>query len=262
MTRAAGVRPVKSAMQMVHVLEFLGSRPSNPARIREISDFTGIPRSSLYALLRTLLDSGWVRRDPSGSLYRVGIRALMTGVAYLDSDETIRIVKPWMDGLGQDLDETLHLGRLDGTDIVYLATKESSQYLRPINRVGRRIAASTTSLGKALLAWQPPELLDKHLIDPLPQLTANTITDRNVLERELAHTRNQGYAVDNEENTTGVKCFGFALRIEDPPVDAISCSIPLARLTPSRERIIVEKMADAIDALESRLHRSSLLPPT
>lgn len=261
MTRTSGVRPVKSAMQMVRVLEFLGSRPSNPARIREISEFTEIPRSSLYALLRTLLDSGWVRRDPSGSLYRVGIRALMTGVAYLDSDETIRIVKPWMDNLGQELDETLHLGRLDDTDIVYLATKESSQYLRPINRVGRRIPASTTSLGKALLAWQPPELLDKHLIDPLPQLTANTITDRNVLERELAHTRSQGYAVDNEENTTGVKCFGFALFIEDPPVDAISCSIPLARLTPSRERIIVEKMASAIRALETRLHRSSMSPP-
>lgn len=261
MAGSPGVRPVKSAMQMVRVMEFLGSRASNPARIREISVSTGIPRSSLYALLRTLLESGWVRRDPSGSLYRVGIRALMTGVAYLDSDETIRVVKPWMDNLSQELDETLHLGRLDGTDIVYLATKESSQYLRPINRVGRRIPASTTSLGKALLAWQPPEHLDEHLVEPLPQLTVNTITDRAILERELAHIRTRGYAVDNEENTTGVKCFGFALRIENPPIDAISCSIPLARLTPTRERIIVEKMAQAIESLETRLHRSALMSP-
>lgn len=241
-----GVRPVKSALHVVHVLEFLAARPGEPARMREIADATGIPRSSLYALLRTLTERGWVSRDPSGTLYGVGLRVLMTGVSYLDADAALRTVKPLLERLNQTLDETVHLARLDGRDVVYLATKESTQYLRVINRVGRRLPASTTSLGKALLAAQPPGHLGEHLYDPLPQLTEFTITDRSAMESDLEEARRRGYAVDMQENTVGLKCFGFALPIHFPPTDAISCSVPLARLSPEREKTIIETMAAAI----------------
>lgn len=248
----AGVRPVKSAVHVIEVLEFLASRPDEPARIREIGDATRIPRSSLYALLRTLTDRGWVRRDPTGTLYGLGLRALMTGVGYLDSDPALRIVKPWLERLNEELDETVHLARLDGADVVYLATRESTQYLRAINRVGRRLPASSTSLGKALLATLAPEQLDEHLHHPLPRLTEHTIADRAALEADLEGVRRRGYAIDLEENTAGLKCFGFALHYQRPVVDAISCSVPLARLNPDREREIIETMAAAVADIERR----------
>ena len=242
----SGVRPVKSALHAIEVLEFLAARPDQPARMREIADATGIPRSSLYALLRTLTERGWVRRDPSGTLYSVGLRVLMTGTSYLDSDATLRAVKPWLERLNETLDETVHLARLDERDIVYLATKESTQYLRVINRVGRRLPASTTSLGKALLAAQPLGELESHLYETLPRLTDFTITDRSALEADLDGVRHRGYAIDLEENTLGLKCFGFVLPVQSPPIDAISCSVPLARLSPEREQTIVETMAAAV----------------
>ncbi len=245
-----GVRPVKSAVHAIEILEFLAARPDEPARMREIADATDIPRSSLYALLRTLTERGWVRRDPTGTLYGVGLRALMTGVSYLDSDPALRMVKPWLERLHEELDETVHLGRLDGADIVYLATRESTQYLRAINRVGRRLPASSTSLGKAVLALMPPERLDHHLHDPLPKLTEHTITDRAELDAHLVGVRERGYAIDLEENTTGLKCFGFALRYQHPVVDAISCSVPLARLDAAREKIIVDTMTAAVAEIE------------
>jgi DNA-binding IclR family transcriptional regulator len=241
-----GVRPVKSALHAIDVLEFLAARPDEPARMREIAQATDIPRSSLYALLRTLTERGWVRRDPSGTLYSVGLRVLMTGISYLDSDATLRTVKPWLERLNETLDETVHLARLDERDIVYLATKESTQYLRVINRVGRRLPASSTSLGKALLAAQPAGDLDRHLYAPLPRLTEFTVTDRSALEADLDGVRQRGYAVDLEENTLGLKCFGFALPIQYPPVDAISCSVPLARLSPEREQTIIQTMGAAV----------------
>jgi len=259
-TSETGVRPVKSAVHAVEVLEFLAARSDEPARMREIADATGIPRSSLYALLRTLTERGWVRRDATGTLYGVGIRALMTGMSYLDSDPSLRMVKPWLDRLNEELDETVHLGRLDGTDIVYLATKESSQYLRVINRVGRRLPASTTSLGKALLAAQPETALDRHLRAPLPRLTEHTITDRVELDAELERIRRRGYAIDLEENTAGLKCFGFALHYAHPAVDAISCSVPLARLTPEREETIVSAMTAAVAQIERQAPRSAAFP--
>ena len=71
-----------------------------------------------------------MRSDASGTLYGIGIRALLVGTSYLDSDPYLPLITPFLDELRQDLDETFHLGRLDGTDIVYLATRESKQYNR------------------------------------------------------------------------------------------------------------------------------------
>ena len=121
---------MKSAVRTVELLEYLAARHDNPARLREISDALGMPRSSAHALLRTLVAQGWVRSDASGTLYGIGIRALLVGTSYLDSDPYLPLIAPFLDDLRQDLDETFHLGRLDGTDIVYLATRESKQYNR------------------------------------------------------------------------------------------------------------------------------------
>lgn len=242
MTGSNGVRSVKSAEHTVAVLEYLARRGDQPARIREITEATTIPRSSAYALLQTLTDLGWVTRDPSGTLYGIGIRALIAGVSYIDADDRVQFVMPWLDRLRTDLDETVHLARLDGNDVVYLATLESNQYLRVINRVGRRLPASATSLGKALLAARPETELADHLSDPLPALTEHTITARDSLGTQLRQARERGYAVECEENTPGLQCYGIALPYDDPPIDAISCSVPLARLTPEREAAIVERL--------------------
>lgn len=242
----AGVREVKSAARTTDVLEFLATRQNRPARLREISDELGMPRSSLYALLRTLISRGWVRTDGSGTMYMIGIRALLAGTAYLDADPYLRILQPHLDALNEKLDETIHLGRIDGNDIVYLATRESSQYLRLHSRVGRRLPAHATSLGKSLLAARP-----LNLPESLSALTANTLTTHSALLADLEATRQRGYAIDAEENSLGIRCFGFVLRYNDPPTDAISCSVPIARLTPETEATIVATMRQTVRAIES-----------
>jgi DNA-binding IclR family transcriptional regulator len=245
------VRKVKSAVRTVELLEYLAARPDNPARLREISDALDMPRSSAHALLRTLVAQGWVRCDPSGTLYGIGIRALLVGTSYLDSDPYLRLITPFLDDLRHDLDETFHLGRLDGTDIVYLATRESKQYARASNRVGRRLPAYTTALGKALLAERFGSDRDAHVPAALKPLTANTIVDRAVLDNGLDEVRVRGYAADNQENTMGLRCFAVALRYCRPSLDAISCSVPVGRLTPQREREIV----DALCAMGDKVSR-------
>src|SRR5690242_11600475 len=148
----SGVREVKSAARTVEILEFLAARQNRPVRLRELSEALGVPRSSLHALLRTLAQHGWVRSDTTGTLYGIGIRALLAGTSYLDTDPYLPLVTPFLDELREQLDETFHFGRIDGFDVVYLATRESSQYLRPYSRVGRRLPAYSTSLGKSILA--------------------------------------------------------------------------------------------------------------
>lgn len=236
------VRKVKSAVRTVELLEYLSARQDDPARLREISDALDMPRSSAHALLRTLVAQGWVRSDPSGTLYGIGIRALLVGTSYLDSDPYLPLITPFLEELRAELDETFHLGRLDGTDIVYLATRESKQYARLANRVGRRLPAYTTALGKALLAERFETQRDEHVPSALKSLTQHTITDRMELDHELDEVRVRGYACDNQENTVGLRCFAVPLRYCKPAQDAISASVPVGRLTSQRERDIVDAL--------------------
>ncbi|KWX68048.1 IclR family transcriptional regulator [Mycobacterium sp. NAZ190054] len=236
------VRKVKSAVRTVELLEYLAGRHDDPARLREISDALDMPRSSAHALLRTLVCQGWVRSDPTGTLYGIGIRALLVGTSYLDGDPYLPLITPFLEDLRSELDETFHLGRLDGTDVVYLATRESTQYTRTSSRVGRRLPAYATSLGKALLAERFGTQRDEHVPAALKSLTPHTITDRGRLDAVLDEVRIRGYACDDEENTIGLRCFAVPLRYCRPAQDAISASVPMERLDPRRERDIVDAL--------------------
>ncbi|MFB6845386.1 IclR family transcriptional regulator [Streptomyces sp. NPDC056373] len=241
MSDTGGVREVKSAARTVELLELLAARGDRPARLQELADELGVPRSSMYALLQTLISRGWVRTDITGSLYGIGIHALLTGTSYLDSDPRVRAVRPFLDEASEALGETIHMGRLDGRDVAYLATRESHEYLRTISRVGRRLPAHAGALGKALLAERPDGELPE---GPYEALTPNSHTSREPLTADLAQIRSRGWSVDREEGVPGIVGFGFALRYDTPAQDAISCSVPVARLTPEHEKRIVAVMRE------------------
>lgn len=243
----SGVRGVKSAARTVEVLEVLAARGNEPVTVRELCESMSAPRSSVYALLRTLTELGWVRSDSTNSLYSIGIRALLAGTTYLDTDPLLQVIQPHVDAVSRQLNETVHYGRLDRTDMVYLATHQSPAYRRAQSRVGRRLPAYSTSLGKAVLARFDDEELEAHLPAILAPLTPATITSRELLKEELVVTRARGYAIDNEENTPGLRCFGVSLPISSGIGDALSCSVPVARLTPIREREIIDALRSTAD---------------
>lgn len=253
-----GVREVKSAARTVELLELLAARRTAPARLRELSVELGAPRSSVYALLRTLVARGWVRTDATGSLYSIGIQALIAGTTYLDVDPLLRIVQPQINELSSRLDETIHYGRLQDTEIVYLATHESSQYVRPYSRVGRRLPAYATAMGKAILAARltadGPDAVDAHLPAELTPLTAQTLTTRQELLTDLRAAEQRGYAIDDEENVAGVRCFAVTLRIGATAEDAISCSVPIERLD-GREADIVDAVRRTVISIERMVPR-------
>jgi DNA-binding IclR family transcriptional regulator len=254
-----GIRGVKSAARTVALLELLAARGDRPARLDELAAELGVPRSSMYQLLRTLVECRWVRTDVTGSLYGIGIRALLTGTSYLDTDRRVRVIRPYLDEASDALGETIHLARFDSPNVVYLATRESHEYVRTINRVGRRVPAHAGALGKALLA----ERSDAELplpAEPFTTLTDNTHTDRASLLADLEQVRERGYSIEHEETVPGIAGFGFALRYDSPAIDAISCSVPLARLTADHEARIVSVMREVQAKIETLLAPASGAP--
>ncbi|MFD6243797.1 IclR family transcriptional regulator [Streptomyces roseolus] len=239
---------VKSAVRTVELLEFFAGRPGMHT-LAAVQEAMGYPKSSLYMLLRTLVDLGWVETDATGTRYGIGVRALLVGTSYIDGDEVVAASRVTLDRLSDDTTETVHLARLDGTSVVYLATRQSQHHLRPFTRVGRRLPAHSTALGKALLAGHDDAEVRELLPKELPSVTEHTITDRERLIEELARVRELGYAVDREENTLGLRCFAVAIPYRSPARDALSCSVPAARLTPAHEQLIKDALFDARDRL-------------
>lgn len=241
-----GVRTVKSASRTIALLEYLASRQANPPHLAEVCAALGAPRSSVYALLRTLVQQGWVQSDGTDG-YSLGIRVLIAGTSYIDSDPYVRIVRPILVDLSTTFGETFHMGRIDGDKVVYLFTQESHRELRAYSRVGRRMPATATALGKVILAHRP-ELIP----ETFERLTEFSITNRVDFDADVATTLERGYSTEDQENTLGVRCIAFPLPYSQPVTDAISCSIPKVRWTEANVERITEGMrAAAIRIVES-----------
>ncbi|WP_414641746.1 IclR family transcriptional regulator [Actinocrinis sp.] len=225
-TKVAGV---KSADRTIELLELLAGY-DEPLTLSEIHRELAYPKSSLFVLLRTLVARGWVETDRRGTGYSIGVRALLVGTSYLDRDPVIRAATRVLELLRAEVNETVHLARLDGADVVYLASRESAHHLRLTSRVGRRVPAYATALGKALLAGLTDAEVDAILPPQLEAITPLTVVDRDRLFAELAEVRERGYASERGQNTPGLGCFAVALDYRTPPTDAISCSVPYSRL--------------------------------
>ena len=162
------------------------------------------------------------------------MRAVRVGTAYVDGDPVVALTAPVLDALVADLDETVHLGRLDGTDIVYLAKRESTQQLRLFSAVGRRLPAYATALGKALLAGLgDDDELDAHL----RRASRRSPTRRSPTARRSAPTWPISASADGpttKQEAVGIACLAVALPLSDPPRTALSCSVPASRFGPER----------------------------
>jgi len=243
---------VKSADRTVLILELL-SEHSKPMSLAELQRELGVPKSSLHNLLQTLVGRGWLETREGGSQYAIGLRALRVGAAYLERDPLVAAAGPVLAELRSMLDETVHLARLDGADIVYLASRESTHHLRSSSRIGRRLPAHSTALGKVLLAARSPQAVREMLPARLLALTPETITDHDVLQAELTEIRVQGYSLEQGQATPGLSCVAVAVSGRHPATDAISCSVPQIRLTDAHRDQIIAALTQAAEELGHRV---------
>lgn len=242
----ASTTAVKSADRALLVLEYL-SAVRTPRSLSDIADVLRIPRSSLHGLLRTMQHRGWLSSDDSdgGLRYRIGPQALTVGASYLQSDDIVRRATPMLDALSLELGETLHLGELQSTEVMYLEKRDARHSLRLVSGIGVRLPAYATALGKMLLSELDDAALSARLAAPRVALTPKTLVDEKMLRDDLAATAARGYAIDDEESTEGVRCFSFAIGSGAPHRYAISCSVPVARLDRALEAHIVTVMGEA-----------------
>jgi DNA-binding IclR family transcriptional regulator len=166
---------------------------AQPPTVLELATATGLNRSTAWRLLATLDAHGLVERDPVSQRYSVGY-AILRIAASGEHDAIVRRARPVLEQLAVDTGEAVNLALAKGLHLVYVDQVDPPQILAP-NWLGRHVPLHATSSGKAFLAYLEEGERDGLLGERLERFTKTTITDRRLLESELAAARLAGYAV-------------------------------------------------------------------
>lgn len=219
--------------------------------VSEVSDATGLHKSTAHRILVALKYSGFVEQSQETAKYSLGIKLFKLGHQAIARLNLPDIARPYLRALMEETEETVHLAVLDNEQVLYLDKVEGAHALRMPSRVGRHIPTYCTSLGKAMLSCLDESEVRRILRgQPLMRYTDGAVTNLGELLGELKKTRKQGYAVDNEETEVGLRCVGAPIRdCMGEMVGAVSVAGPSARLVPEKIPLlgnIVTKVASSI----------------
>jgi len=199
---------VRTVSKAVDVLECLGAERT-ALSAAQVAECCGLARPTAYRLLGTLAERGYVRQDPASGKFLLGYKVLDLSGKLVDGIELRKRAAPFLQKLGQLSGETVHMAVLEGSDVVYIDKVESTSAVRLHSTIGSRYPAYCTSLGKAILAYLPDEERAQVLKgQSFAKRTERTITDPVEFEAHLQQVRQQGFAIDDEENSEGIRCVG------------------------------------------------------
>ncbi len=233
------VQRVVGADRVLAVLTVLASHPDGIA-LDELARIVDSAKPTVHRALATLRRAGFAEQEPGGR-YRLGNEFLRLAFLHHEARPDNMRVQPVLAELSKRYGETVHYAVLDGRTVVYQAKIDPpTGAMRLTSVVGGRNPAHSTGVGKLLLSYA---LGDEQAIrdwlgeGELERRTERTITTVEALHAELERIRKQGYAVDDQENETGVNCLAVPVFLKSPTVpsgaisvSALSHRTPLARL--------------------------------
>jgi IclR family pca regulon transcriptional regulator len=181
--------------------------------LTEIGVSVGLNKSTVFRFVYTLERLGYLERDPRTKRYRPGLKVLQLGFTALNSLEAAQIAQPYLKALAAECGETTNMTVRDGKDIVYVARNKTRQIISVDLQLGSRLPVYCTSMGKAqLIDLSRQELYALLGEGPYHKVGPNTLTTLDALVAELDKVRQQGYAINDEELTAGLRSVAAPVR--------------------------------------------------
>jgi DNA-binding IclR family transcriptional regulator len=224
---------IRAVEKTIRVLRLLSD--GKPRNLTDISQEVEINTSTTFRLVATLINHNFLEQDNLTGTYRLGFACLELARSYQAGSELLRVARPVLRKLRDATKETIHLAVLDGTEIVYIEKLEGLHAIGLMSsRVGRRAPAYCTGVGKALLAHTDPEFVQENMVwEELIRFNESTIVEPDTLLEHLEMIRSRGYALDEGEHESEVRCVAAPIFDHSGEVfAAVSVSGPRTRLEP------------------------------
>jgi IclR family transcriptional regulator, KDG regulon repressor len=214
----------------------------------------GLAKSTVHRLATTLVADGLLEQDPQSGQYRLGVALFRLGALVRRRMDVSNEARPFLFDLRKKTNETVHLAILDGTEIMYVYYLESTQAIRMRSDLGGRKPAYCTAEGQAILAFGPPDVVDRVAKGGLRARTPQTITDASKLLKALTLVRQRGYAMDDEESEIGMRCIAAPVRNDSGEVvAAVGVAGPVSRLTKKTLASFAPHVIGTAAAISARL---------
>lgn len=244
---------IQSLDRAIDVLKVVAS--GTGMSLTEIADVSGQSASTAYRILVTLQNQRIVEFDDVTQLWSVGLECFRIGNAFLGRTGLVEQSRPVMQRLMAETAETANLAIVDGADVVFVSQVESHEPIRAFFRPGTRGPANSSGIGKAILAYLPQPRIDAIWRNGAPPaFTDKTIIDQTRLGDELAIVRSNGWAVDDEERTRGMRCIAAPIfNNYGEAIAGISVSGPSVRVTPDRDSALGQLVREAAQEVTSAI---------
>ena len=220
----------------------------------QISVATGLPRPTAHRMLSALREVGFIEQEPRGGTYSLGIRLFELGSLALANTDLLREARPFMDRLSRLAGETAHLGVFNGFEVIVVEREDPGERSVHGMQPSESCPSYCTGVGKAVLGFQPPEVLDRVIGQGLKPYTGNTLTEPQRLREEMARIRKQGYALDDCEHQLWVRCVAAPIRNATGQVfAALSVTGPADRMTLMRLEQLAPLLMQTADSVSRQL---------
>jgi len=209
--------------------------------------------ATLFRILATLVHRGYVEKLQRSGHYRLTLRSWQVGARALGRIGLRQAALEPMRALASKLNESPHLGVLDGDGVIIVEKIECNQPVRVDTYVGQRAPAHCSALGKIILAFAPAQTVEAAW---LPQrFTRNTVIQRDAFDRELAQVRRQGYAVNRGEWRDGVCAVAVPLSDHSGEVTAgLSLTMPTVRFEDNAlQKVLLPALRRTRETIEQTL---------
>ncbi len=212
--------------------------------LSQLTERTGLPKSTVHRMADQLVEFKWLERTPTG--YRLGIRFFEVGGLVASRTHLRERSLPFLQDLQTASRHPVHLGILDGGDVVILEKLWGHESALLPTRVGGRMPAHCTAAGKALLAFAPEKAVEEAIAAGLERRTGRTIVVPELFRQELATVRTAHWALETEENVAGQRCVAAPIRGAGRAIAAVSVSGPVPKIDVSRIVPLVRRCASDI----------------
>lgn len=245
------IRSVAHALDVIE--EFYGD--ADELGVTDLSKRLKLHKNNIFRLLATLESRGYIEQNKATENYRLGVRSLQLGQAYVGRMGLLRQARPIMEALVKQCRESSYVAVVRRGGMVPLDSVDADQPVRLVSQIGELLPLHCTAPGKVHLAFESEDELKSRLSDGLKKYTPSTITERPALVQQLRAVTEKGYAVDTGEYVEDVR--SIAAPIKDYTgrvVGALAVSGPAYRLTNDRlQKEMAPLVVKAGAELSSRL---------
>jgi IclR family KDG regulon transcriptional repressor len=194
------------ALERAHAILTVLAREPSKYRLIDLANHFQVNKSSMFVLLRTMEQLGWVQKE-KGETYSLGPALGAMGASYFQQFDLVQIFHREAPSSVDRVEETVQLAILDGDHILYLAKEESRSPVQLVTNPGMRFPAHATALGKAMLSqFDYAKFCELFPDTSLKVITPYTITDLDQLWIQTRQVKKQSCAFDEQEAVIGIYC--------------------------------------------------------